>query len=127
MGGCTGSSVIPRDKRRKSDEQRDCCDLLARVGKGTAVAVSPGGARLVAIGRSRILPGRELVTQRGNLVPVPPLAARSDAVAGSTLWPLALHPAKPSGSPKARRGHTAAGLGVEARRQALPTKNSSPS
>jgi hypothetical protein len=42
MGGCTGSSVIPRDKRRKSDEQRDCCDLLARVGKGTAVAVSPG-------------------------------------------------------------------------------------
>ena len=42
MGGCTGSSVIPRNKRRKSDEQRDCCDLLARVGKGTAVAVSPG-------------------------------------------------------------------------------------
>jgi hypothetical protein len=75
----------------------------------------------------RILPGRELVTQRGNLAPVPPSAARSDAVAGSTLWPHALHPAKPSGSPKARRGHTAAGLGVEARRQALPTKNSSPS
>ena len=32
---------------------------------------------------------------------VPPSAARSDAVAGSTLWPHALHPAKPCGSPKA--------------------------
>jgi hypothetical protein len=54
----------------------------------------------------RILPGRELVTQRGNLAPVPPSAARSDAVADSTLWPHALHPAKPSGSPNAGRGHT---------------------
>jgi hypothetical protein len=34
--------------------------------------------------------------------PVPPLAARSDAVAGSTFWRHSRHPAKPCGSRRSR-------------------------
>jgi hypothetical protein len=46
---------------------------------------------------------------------VPPSAARSDAAAGSTLWPHSRHPVKPCGSPKGRHhrmNRTWAAVGV---------------
>jgi hypothetical protein len=44
---------------------------------------------------------------------VPPSAARSDAVAGSTRWRQSRHPAKPCGSPKGRH-HTISRTGAAA-------------